>query len=118
MESHNGNDGAAFRKRWRDKRSRVYKAALLITVLAAFFGALYAVHDYPKTNAHIAMAWHNAPLAPGFDSRPAWWTPVFYFFNEAGSGIKYTVTGDEKYLQHFPTEELRRLRRAGYKADT
>ena len=115
MES---DDGKAVKKRWRDSRSRAYKQALALTIFLALIGVLSQVHDYPRTQRYIALAWLDAPLPSDMTARPARWTPIFFFFNEAGSGIKYALTADEKHLRHYPTSELIRLRRGGYQSES
>lgn len=60
-----------------------------------FFGA---IHDYPQLRNIFADL-------RVYDERVSQrqWLGLFYFANEAGSGIKFFLTGDEYYLRHYPS---------------
>ena len=66
---------------------------LLATAGAGFIYLLLQVHDFPQTRqTFYAYDAGELPL----------WQVTFYFINEAGSGIRYALTGDSKHLAYFP----------------
>ena len=75
-------------------RFLIAAASVLGTVLA-----LSLVHDYQRTRYQIELIRTNNPIAV---KRP--WLVLEYFLNEAGSGVKYFVTGNEKHMRHYPTD--------------
>ncbi len=56
---------------------------------------LVNVHDYNQTRHMMVVASEDA-------SYPRW-IPLFYFLNEAGSGIKYVATQNARHMMYFPT---------------
>lgn len=95
---HRGNIGRL--RRGEEKRFGKPPAAgvrRLLLALAAAVGftiVLASVHDYPRTRAQLSM------LSRGETTSHA---ALFYFLNEAGSGLKYFLTGNERHLTHFPS---------------
>ncbi len=90
--------------------------SFLVRMLIASFaltGVLLTLgfaHDYPLTRRQIDLIRGGDVVAA---ERP--WIATFYFLNEAGDGIKYMLTGDEKYMRHYPSEMYlleRRIARA------
>ena len=75
-------------------------AALIYLGIVLIFGAL---HDYPQFRAHIQQVREHREVA---ERRQ--WLNLFYFINEAGSGIKYTMTGNRRHMRHYPTTEYLR----------
>ena len=63
-----------------------------------FFTALGVLHDYPQLRKNLHDLRH-------YDQRVAerQWLGLFYLVNEAGSGLKFLLTGDEYHLQHYPS---------------
>lgn len=76
-----------------------FAVSLLTVWLGAYatFIALISIHDYPQTRQVIALVNED-------ESYPDW-LPMFYLLNEAGSGIKYSLTGNPRHFRHFPTSE-------------
>lgn len=74
---------------------RLLRAALIYGVTLALLGA---IHDYPQLRAHLHKSRTHDPIA---EKRQ--WLALFYFVNEAGSGLKFLFTGDEKHMAHFPS---------------
>ncbi|MBF2735641.1 MAG: hypothetical protein ISN26_06165 [Betaproteobacteria bacterium AqS2] len=67
-------------------------AVIAVTSVAVFF-VLGRVHDYPQT----------AQSAAEYRRGDAVFFPiVFNFVNEASSGIKHALTGEESHLYYFP----------------
>lgn len=77
--------------------------ATSIVAYAAAIGVLAVAHDYPQTIRAI-----SEQRADPYGRRP--WLPFFYFVNEAGSGIKYELTGDPRHFRHFPSSRYFRDR--------
>ena len=77
--------------------------ATALVAYAATIGVLASVHDYPQTIRAISEY-----RADPYARRP--WLPFFYFVNEAGSGIKYELTGDARHFRHFPSSRYFRDR--------
>ena len=77
--------------------------ATALVAYAATIGVLASVHDYPQTIRAISEY-----RADPYARRP--WLPFFYFVNEAGSGIKYELTGDARHFRHFPSPRYSRDR--------
>ncbi len=75
-------------------RIMLIRLAVITTAGAGFLYVIASVHDFPQTRQ--AYYDYNSDLLP-------LWQVIFYFVNEAGSGIRYTLTGDPKYLAYFPT---------------
>lgn len=74
---------------------RFFLAAIIYTSTAL---VLLYMHDYPQFRAQLQkLRWHD-PIA---EKRQ--WLNTFYFINEAGSGIKFFLTGNEKHMAHFPS---------------
>ncbi|MDM5147570.1 SEL1-like repeat protein [Candidatus Persebacteraceae bacterium Df01] len=59
---------------------------------------LSSVHDYPQTINQLRLIRIGDNIAV---SRP--WIALFYFLNEAGSGMKFLLTGNERHMDHFPS---------------
>lgn len=77
------------------------RAVRLIVASLSLAGVLLAAavaHDYPVTRRQIDLIRSGDQNAT---ERP--WIAVFFFFNEAGSGLKYLLTGNEKHMRHYPT---------------
>ena len=83
-----GGNGGRFAK-------RMLRAAV---VLAGVLGAVAFVHDYPATRNQIDLIRSGEPEAA---QRP--WLAVFFFLNEAGNGLKFFLTGNEKHMRHYPS---------------
>lgn len=78
---------------------RSFAFSLLTVWLVAYaaFTVLISIHDYPQTREMMVVV-HEDKTYPRF-------LHVFYMINEAGSGIKYAITGNPRHLRHFPTLE-------------
>lgn len=74
-------------------RILVLRVLLQAVAVALFVVALGWVHDYPQTKQAISNYDSGDDLL---------WKVSFFFVNEAGSGIKYELTGDKRHLGHFP----------------
>ena len=86
--------GKRARRDWR------FVARILVATvsLASVLTILGYVHDYSVTRRQIDLIRTGDTIAV---ERP--WIAVFFFFNEAGSGLKYMLTGNEKHMRHYPT---------------
>ncbi len=82
----------------RRRRKRIIRALLAVFSCATAGTILLNLHDYPQTLNFAVKAMRGDE---GAQTRR--WRGIFYFFNEAGSGIKFFVTGNEKYMAHFPS---------------
>lgn len=97
----------------RRRRSFAIRMLIASLALAGVLAAIGFAHDYPQTRRQIDLIRHGNIIAV---ERP--WIAVFFFLNEAGSGIKYMVTGNEKYMRHYPSAAYlleQRLARANKK---
>ena len=81
-------------------RRRIFIVRFLLTVaaLSGAFLILDAVHDYPQTRLYINNLRNDDSTTK---QRP--WLLGFYFLNEAGSGLKFLITGKEKHMAHYPS---------------
>ncbi len=61
---------------------------------------LASIHDYPLTRQQINKIRIGDPVAVKRQ-----WLQFFYFINEAGSGIKYKISGNPKHMRHYPSLE-------------
>lgn len=79
-------------------RRRLGRFVKFMFALAVSVLVLLHVHDYPQTIHYYESAarGENARQFPR-------WRVVFSFFNEAGSGLKFLATNNEKYMIHFPS---------------
>lgn len=75
---------------------RIFIAVFFFALLV---GVLSQVHDYRQTQKQIQLERHNNPTA--IERK---WIKFFYFINEAGSGIKYTLTGNPKHMRFYPSK--------------
>lgn len=73
-----------------------FRLGILALTTFLFVAALARVHDYSQTRQAIANYHSNDGLM---------WLIVFYLFNEAGSGIKFALLGDQKYMRYFPLKD-------------
>lgn len=80
-------------------RILVLRVLLQAVAVALFVVALGWVHDYPQTKQAISNYNSGDDLL---------WKVTFFFINEAGSGIKYELTGDERHLGHYPRMDFDR----------
>lgn len=75
---------------------RRFLAAALIYGLV--FSFLATLHDYPQLRYQL----HKTRLHdPATEKRQ--WLLFFYLINEAGSGLKFLLTGDERHMAYFPS---------------
>ena len=74
---------------------RMCRAAV---VLSGVLFATASVHDYPTTRRQIDLIRTGDSIAV---QKP--WIAVFFFLNEFGSGLKFFLTGNEKYMGHYPS---------------
>ena len=74
---------------------RLLVAALLYAIV---FSVLALFHDYPQLRAHLQKVRQHNSIA---EQRQ--WLQLFYFVNEAGSGIKFFFSSNEKYMYHYPS---------------
>lgn len=77
----------------------VLRLAIMLVAVAGFIGLLSWVHDYPQTRQAIS----DYEFGDGM-----LWLVSFYFINEAGSGIKYEITGNPRHLGHYPRMDFDR----------
>ncbi|MGI9297250.1 MAG: hypothetical protein ACR2QC_05045, partial [Gammaproteobacteria bacterium] len=94
------------------RRGKSFLVRMLIAsfALSGVLLTLGFAHDYPLTRRQIDLIRGGDSIAA---ARP--WIATFYFLNEAGDGIKYMLTGDEKYMRHYPSAAYlweRRIARA------
>lgn len=75
--------------------ARLTVASAMYLLLIWVFSSL---HDYPQFREQQQKLRKHDLIA---QERP--WLNLFYFVNEAGSGLKFILTGDEKHMQHFPS---------------
>ena len=77
-------------------RTLIIRTIILSLTTFLFVATLSRVHDYSQTRQAIAD-YHSGdyPL----------WTIIFYLFNEAGSGVKFALTGDQKHMRYFPRKD-------------
>ena len=87
----------------RPLRVLFLRFAILAVAATGFLAILMWVHDYPQTRQAIS----NYHFSDGM-----LWFVMFYFINEAGSGIKYEITGDKSHLVHYPRMDLDRTGRS------
>ena len=80
------------------RRLFIVRFLLATAALSGTFLILGAVHDYPQTRLHINNLRNDDPITK---QRP--WLLAFYFLNEAGSGLKFLITGKEKHMAHYPS---------------
>ena len=78
--------------------SSIVRLALAGMVLGGLVLTLVNVHDYSTTRRQINLIRQGDETAV---QRP--WIAMFFFFNEAGSGMKYKLTGNSKHMRHYPT---------------
>ena len=74
---------------------RFFAAAL---IYGTMFAALGALHDYPQLRKQM----HKVRMHDAVAERRQWLV-LFYLVNEAGSGIKFLFTGNERYMAHYPS---------------
>lgn len=79
-------------------RAACYRLFIAALVYALVFSALAALHDYPQLRRHMHKVRLHDPIA---EQRQ--WLGLFYLVNEAGSGIKFFLTGNERYMAHYPS---------------
>ncbi len=82
---------------------RMLRAAV---VLAGVVFAVASVHDYPATRRQLDLIRTGDEIA---QKRP--WIVVFFFLNEAGNGVKFFLTGNEKHMAHYPSDSYMEMRR-------
>jgi len=74
---------------------RLTVAVVLYLLLVGVFSLL---HDYPQFRAQLnTLRQHNVV------AKERLWLNVFYFINEAGSGLKFLLTANEKHMRHYPS---------------
>lgn len=93
--------------------TRPFIARMLVAAVAlgGLLTLLGTVHDYPQTRRQIEKIRSGDIVAV---QRP--WIASFFFFNEAGSGIKYFLTGNPEHMRHYPSNAyiLSRLSKRAY----
>lgn len=73
----------------------------LLMAAAALAGAAWALgvsHDFQLTRHRFEMMRQGDPETL---RRP--WLTRFFFLNEAGSGLRYMLTGNPRHLDHYPS---------------
>ena len=80
------------------KNSLVARMLIASLALAGVLIVLGFAHDYSATRAQIDLIRQGDQRSV---ERP--WIAAFYFLNEAGDGMKYMLTGNDKYMWHYPT---------------
>ncbi|MCH9704751.1 MAG: hypothetical protein K0U15_01320 [Proteobacteria bacterium] len=75
-----------------------FRIGRAVLIYSAIFLFLSALHDYPRVRTQM----HKVRLHDTIAERRQWLT-FFYFVNEAGSGIKFMLTGNERYFAYFPS---------------
>lgn len=80
-------------------------------VLFGVVAVAASVHDYPQTRYQIHLIRSGDEVAT-----KRRWIAVFLFLNEFGGGVKYALTGNKKYMLHYPTSAYLRARREEYRA--
>lgn len=78
-------------------RLLILRLAICVTASAGLIVILTQVHDYSQTR----QAYFDYLNGDGLV-----WVIGFYFINEAGSGIKYAITGNERHLGYFPRSDI------------
>ena len=87
----------------RYSSSSPLRMILASMILSGVVFSLASVHDYRITRNQISKIRAGDEIAV---QRP--WIAVFFFFNEAGSGMKYWLTGNRKHMRHYPHAEYLR----------
>jgi hypothetical protein len=83
--------------------SRLFGFLTVFLAAAGTMGILLRMHDYPQTVQSLVEVKEGRSYSS--------FLPVFYFFNEAGSGLKYSLTGNPRHFRFFPTLEFIREKR-------
>lgn len=94
-----GNRKNGFAKRAAGETSRPIRMLLAMVTLLFMVLAVSGLHDYSQTRYQLELIRHGNTIAV---ERP--WIVMFYFFNEAGSGLKFLLTGNDKHMRSFPTD--------------
>ena len=76
----------------------VRRALSAVVIYAAVVWVLASVHDYPQFLGQL----HQFRLGGEIAARRPWLN-LFYFINEAGSGIKFLLTGNERHMRFYPS---------------
>ena len=79
-------------------RTRLIRILMAAAALAGVASALNASHDFQLTRHRFEkMRQGDAETL----RRP--WLTRFFFINEAGSGLRFMLTGDPRHLNHYPS---------------
>ena len=78
--------------------SLLIRSVISILTVAGLITIIAAIHDYPQTRRQI-----NLFRIGDIETIRRPWIPTFYFINEIGNGIKFTITGNEKYMRSYPS---------------
>ena len=79
-------------------RIRLIRLLMAAAALAGAASALNVSHDFQLTRHRFEK------MRQGDDEtlrRP--WLTRFFFINEAGSGLRYMLTGNPRHLEHYPS---------------
>ncbi len=82
---------------------------LAAVVLLGFGAVLDYVHDYPQTKEQIDLIRLGDDVAVAYP-----WIVIGHFLNEAGSGIKYHLTNNPKYMRDYPSKEYQEEKYRNY----
>lgn len=74
------------------------RAVAAVAVYLIVVGIFSLLHDYPQFRSKLQQRRDGDVVVL---QRP--WLNIFYFINEAGSGIKFLLSGDEKHMRHYPS---------------
>lgn len=78
-------------------RLLLFRLLICTVASAGFIAVLSQVHDYRGTR----QAYYDFVNGDGLG-----WVIFFNFINEASSGIKYAITGNERHLGYFPRSDI------------
>lgn len=75
-----------------------FRLLMAVMIYTGIIAALSALHDYPQLRGQI-----NKVRLHDREAEKRQWLMLFYLFNEAGSGLRYFLTGNERHLAHYPS---------------
>ena len=79
-------------------RIRLIRLLMAAAALAGAASALNVSHDFQLTRHRFEKMRQGDPETL---RRP--WLTRFFFINEAGSGLRYMLTGNPRHLDHYPS---------------
>ena len=80
------------------RRSALNRLAFAGIIYALLISVFSSLHDYPQFRAQLQKLRDRDSI-----SEERLWLNTFYFINEAGSGLKFFLTADEKHMRYYPS---------------